>query len=277
MCFAYHPPIIVRRLESCRLARPCFSQRWVEYTASASLMILALAISSGIREENTLIAVVSLMAITQCSALVVELGTTRAPSKETKAGPEQQRLSNSVAPGSRGSLQMLYSSETPSHSEVGDYFKRTAPALLGVAPYVVCWTIIINSFSNASSAASAEGFSVPTFVYVALSGTVVIFTLFAVPFFVYQAIDVGHYWESELWYRRATLPVNCPHACSLGKLTRGPMSQSAFADVQDVPRSPAFRGEWPPVPLARRRCPTRQNVPCPQNVLLRANFDEAMS
>jgi hypothetical protein len=208
-------------------------------------MVLALAISSGIREENTLIAIVILMGLTQCSALVVELATTRVPSK--KAGGDSEQLMTT----------------TTAQSQVGNYFKRTAPALLGVVPYVACWAIIINSFSNAASAASAEGSSVPSFVYIALSGTVVIFTLFALPFFVYQAIDVEDYWETELWYRCAAprnpavdclVPSNAashpsnriatPNRANYKPHAR-PGSQFAFVDVQDVPGSPAFRGKRP--------------------------------
>lgn len=148
---------------------PC-AQRWIEYTLSASIMIVALAMSSGVREEGTLICLFSLMAVTQLSALVVEL--------QSKEG-----TSTAVSDG------------------LEEYLLRISPALLGVVTYSVCWTVLISSFASASRLASASGNNVPSFVFAAFTGTALLFTLFAVPFFVYQGRDFDDYWETELWFR----------------------------------------------------------------------------
>lgn len=85
-----------------------------------------------------------------------------------------------------------------------NYVRRMIPHVLGIFPYVTVWVIFINSFFtqlNDVRIKDEDLFArIPSFVPVAIVGTVVIFTTFTFVQWRYQYLSPDYYWRTEVWY-----------------------------------------------------------------------------
>ena len=143
--------------------------RFLEYFASASVMILLIAVVGGISNVFTLIALFTLIATTQLFGHLAELAN---PADSDGTWQKKGR------------------------------FARLWPSLLGWVPYVPVWLIVLWNFHRAIDKAAANDREVPGFVYGIIYGQVVLFSLFAVPQLVVLGLTNGPkwFWAGELSY-----------------------------------------------------------------------------
>ena len=143
--------------------------RWLEYFASASVMILLIAVVGGISNVFTLIALYALIATTQIFGHLAELAN---PADSDGTWLKKSRLA------------------------------RLWPSLLGWVPYVPVWIIVLWNFHRAIDKAAANGREVPGFVYGIIYGQIVLFSLFAIPQLVVLGLTNGpkYYWIGEASY-----------------------------------------------------------------------------
>ena len=143
--------------------------RWLEYFASASVMILLIAVVGGISNVFTLIALYTLIATTQLFGHLAELSN---PADSDGTWLKKSRLA------------------------------RLWPSLLGWVPYVPVWLIVLWNFHRAIDKAAANDREVPGFVYGIIYGQIVLFSLFAIPQLVVLGLTNGpkYYWIGEASY-----------------------------------------------------------------------------
>ena len=143
--------------------------RWLEYFASASVMILLIAVVGGISNVFTLIALFTLIATTQLFGHLAELAN---PADSDGTWQKKSR------------------------------FARLWPSLLGWVPYVPVWVIIVWNFHRAIDKAAANDREVPGFVYGVIYGQVVLFSLFAIPQLIVLGLSNGPklFWAGEMAY-----------------------------------------------------------------------------
>ena len=143
--------------------------RWLEYFASASVMILLIAVVGGISNVFTLIALFTLIATTQLFGHLAELAN---PADSDGTWQKKSR------------------------------FARMWPSLLGWVPYVPVWVIILWNFHRAIDKAAANDREVPGFVYGVIYGQVVLFSLFAIPQLIVLGLSNGPklFWAGEMAY-----------------------------------------------------------------------------
>jgi len=143
--------------------------RWLEYFASASVMILLIAVVGGISNVFTLIALFTLIATTQLFGHLAELAN---PADSDGTWQKKSR------------------------------FARLWPSLLGWVPYVPVWLIIVWNFHRAIDKAAANDREVPGFVYGVIYGQVVLFSLFAIPQLIVLGLSNGPklFWAGEMAY-----------------------------------------------------------------------------
>ena len=139
--------------------------RWLEYSASASLMLLSIAAVMAIREVYTLVSIFVLCFTTMYCGL------------------ETERFSSS--------------------SEKASTLDRLAPHLFGYLPYFAAWLPIIVTYHLQVKELCTELYqSMPKFVTPLVWGTFVIFSLFAVVQMAFQCVESLRktYWRSEVAY-----------------------------------------------------------------------------
>ena len=143
--------------------------RWLEYFASASVMILLIAVVGGISNVFTLIALFTLIATTQLFGHLAELAN---PADSDGTWLKKSR------------------------------FDRLWPSLLGWVPYVPVWLIVLWNFHRAIDKAAANDREVPGFVYGIVYGQIVLFSLFASPQLVVLGLTNGPkwFWAGEMAY-----------------------------------------------------------------------------
>jgi len=147
--------------------------RWIEYSLSASIMIVAIGVILGVREEKVLILLFVSMATIQISGgLVTEFTNATSDNGERWSEPR--------------------------------YIKRMAPHLATLPLYVTCWGILVASFyqqiDDLKLANPDLADKMPDFVPVMIWGSVIIFSLFTFPQAIYMALSPTKYWQTEIWY-----------------------------------------------------------------------------
>jgi len=180
------------------LERGFAPHRWVEYSLSASVMIVALAILTGLREEKTLALLFALMWQTNAFGLITELCTL--PFLEDFCYENRQK---------RWIFPTVKKAVYPVYLSLGKWsnarWERLFPHLLAWPGYVLMWGVILVNYNQQLDflmATNLELFhAVHSYVDVALYGTIIFFTSFAVPqlWFMLQA-GPHHFWCVELTY-----------------------------------------------------------------------------
>lgn len=128
--FEWSKPYLWRQLDNCF----CW-WRWLEYSASASLMVVAISLVLGLREQNTLLAIFSLCAATMCCGLMTEMVSR--PAKKPDGKLDYDRWEGDPLPDDN---------QNRLRARVQNYAYRMLPHLLGFIPYFTLWAIIINNF-----------------------------------------------------------------------------------------------------------------------------------
>jgi hypothetical protein len=187
--------------------------RWAEYSFSASLMVVGIAIVVGIRDEIVLLSLFALMFATMCAGFVTELlsrpektGEKDVDGQEIysldrwEGDPHPRQKLKTGAPVQSGSAVDV-SADVEAFAYTKNYMRRMFPHFLGFAPYSAAWAIVILHFNR-----SVDDLCVrlqklmPEFVRWIVFGSVAIFSCFTLVQIVFQYRAPRHYWATELWY-----------------------------------------------------------------------------
>lgn len=156
----------IRALESCYAPF-----RWIEYSMSASVMILILSYISGTIFQNTLVLLFALTAITMAFGHLHEVIC------------RPMSLDEWVEPNKLWRLQ--------AH-------------LIGYIPQIFAWTIVIANFLKGAKASTTDSFGeerkMPTFVYGIVFGELLIFWSFGVVQLVVSLRPPSNYYQGEIAY-----------------------------------------------------------------------------
>lgn len=183
--FIAHGQLLWRELCSCR----CL-WRWLEYSMSASIMFVGIAMTVGIRDRNTLIGIFALSFVTMWCGMLTELFSR--PNSDEKDGWQKP------------------------------YYERMLPHFLGFFPYAAAWFIIIQTYKDQLDDMCDElRKKVPRFVDPIVYGSVAVFSSFALVQLVYQKRHSKYYWQTELWYCLLSVRA-CVHATARPATYRRP-------------------------------------------------------
>jgi hypothetical protein len=142
--------------------------RWIEYSFSATGMVVGIAMTTGLNQIYHVVLVAALMWSTMMFGLLSEalVRPQTPPSLDEK--PTQWRTKSPLA--------------------------RLTPHLIGWVPYVAVWACIFHIFFNTAASASQ---AVPDFVYVAVVSQAIVFSLFGLTQLLLLLLDAGpsfYYW-----------------------------------------------------------------------------------
>ena len=176
--------------------------RWVEYSISASLMVVIIAFFAGIRNNHLLIAIFFLSFTTICFGWVCEaLSRPDTSSRETitlrggtsALGRYTRWEINAASP------ETLVARCLPLPRPLNAALQRLGPHLLGWVPYIVMWAIIWDNFVYSTEQANGKP---PDWVYVIVWAEIVVFSIFAIVQILQQSSDWGcyNYWLGECLY-----------------------------------------------------------------------------
>jgi hypothetical protein len=186
---------MVRRLTMClspqvhhASPRVASRRRWVEYSLTATLMLVGLAINTGIREESLLLCLAVLTLITMQMGLLTEVYS------KTKVDADGDQNTRSWVDDSSQSRAI---------------FTRLRPHFLGWLPFLTVWVVIVRVFNQTVQATrdhyqsiiiSSYDRDIPPGILVMLIGTLVLYACFAPVQIIYQYKSPRFYWQSEVVY-----------------------------------------------------------------------------
>lgn len=173
--------------------------RWAEYSISASIMMVAIAITTGIAEQNTLLGIFSLTFITMWCGFFTEMVSR--PAKNAQGKVEYERW--------EGDPDALKADATEAdkrkhlQDRILNYGKRMFPHVMGFFPYTAAWFMIIanwNDLLRDLMDAPCTTYDAPLWVQLIVYGCFTIFSFFTFVQWRYQWIAPKYYWRTELWY-----------------------------------------------------------------------------
>ncbi|MDA9603643.1 hypothetical protein N9S30_00650 [bacterium] len=189
--------------------------RWLEYFASASVMVLLIALSLGIREINTLILLFVCMSTTQVFGLLTELYSRPVITKDTtdyknpvgKLGfigkPNyvvNERALHLISESQwEGDTPLEKADGSPADpidyrgaQRTSNYIRRLVPLYCGWLPYSAVFVVLIVQLEWARQDAIQEhSEDMPEWVRAALYGSFMIFTSFAFVLPIFQWLPPG--------------------------------------------------------------------------------------
>jgi hypothetical protein len=201
--------------------------RWIEYSFSCSWMGLLLALTLGIREQNTLACFFMLLWTTQWLGFLNELYSRPQMIADKKnyrwpvgrlgfiEQPEYARDPNALhflsqthwegdrPPRNQNGKIMAASFDYVGAQRTSNYIRRMVPYILGWFPfmaYVVCIVYHLEYQKWRLHEETNGDLQIPAWVNALLYGTVLLFSSFAFVMPVYQRLPPGFYWGSELIY-----------------------------------------------------------------------------
>lgn len=214
--------------------------RWLEYSLSASFMVLGIAFSLGMREENIMTCFFILTWTTMMLGFTNELYSrprtfvdktvydTPIREKNTRVedinvddmalkliageaweGDRPQMAYDTVPtedlPSEVSNVKPLpYRSELIVAQRQSNYLRRMWPFFLGWVPFLTVWVLMIKflvtSVDDVKDLSSNPDRDMPEWVKVALWGTFILYTSFAPVMAIYQFLPPAHYWGSEVVY-----------------------------------------------------------------------------
>ena len=200
--------------------------RWLEYSGSASLMGMLLAISVGIREQNTLALIFMALWTTMMLGWMTELYsrpviTADKANYKTPVGrlgfiesPDYvrnpnalHRLSQRQWEGERptrdadGKPIALSNFDYLQAQRVSNYVRRMLPHILGIFPFTTVMVVIVYHLEYAKWRLRTETDQrMPWFVDAIIYGSLVLFSSFSMVQVLYQYLPPGFYFGSEICY-----------------------------------------------------------------------------
>ena len=173
--------------------------RWAEYSISASIMMVAIAITTGIADQNTLLGIFALTFITMWCGFFTEMVSRPATNTQGKVdydrweGDPDALKEDATDTDKRKHLQ----------DRILNYGKRMFPHVMGFFPYTAAWFMIIGNWNDLLAdiaGASCEDEDAPLWVQLIVYGCFVIFSFFTFVQWRYQWTAPKHYWRTEIWY-----------------------------------------------------------------------------
>tara|TARA_B100000963_G_scaffold345354_1_gene349366 strand:+ start:1426 stop:3006 length:1581 start_codon:yes stop_codon:yes gene_type:complete len=213
--------------------------RWAEYSISASIMSIALAITLGIREQNTLAGLFMLTWSCQAFGFLVEYISVPKALVDTvnhkyPIGPLQMEKfadRNNNDYGKTDYYQDPHALKLISQTEwdldrplydvanttrpvavqrmgyfvraqrTRNYVRRMVPHIFGWFPMTSVWYILINQLEQAKrDVAEVTDREIPSWVNAVIYGTALIFMSFAFVQITFQRLAPGFYWGTEVCY-----------------------------------------------------------------------------
>ena len=168
-----------------------YRRRWLEYSLSASLMLMCLAVSMAVREEQTLIGVFALCFTTMFFGYATEV--------HSRPATKQGENGESVYDFERWEGQPEKGDDNYMWRRVWNYLYRMQFHFFGVIPYLVAWYLLLGQFFRQINELP-DDIQIPSFVFFAIIGTFLVFSLFTVVQWRYQWVAPKFYWRTELWY-----------------------------------------------------------------------------
>ena len=160
--------------------------RWCEYSISAPVMVLGIALICGVRDQATLASVVVLMWITMSMGFLTEIVSTPSDDLESWIGDQPK------------------DGQTKREARQLNYFRRMLPHVIGIFSYMSSWAMILYSFNqnlDDTREHDRETYErMPKWVFAIIYGSFAIFTLFTIPQIRYQWLAPKHYFKAEYWY-----------------------------------------------------------------------------
>ena len=203
--------------------------RWIEYFASASVMVLLIALSLGIRELNTLILLFVCMGTTQVFGLLTELYSRPVIAKDTTDYKNPVGMLGFVGKPSYAvnerALHLIsqdqWEGDTPIEKADGtpadpidyrkaqrtsNYIRRLVPFYCGWLPFTAVFVVLVVQLEWSRYESIQENSEdMPAWVRAVLYGSFMIFTSFAFVLPIFQWLSPAHYWGSELAYASLSL------------------------------------------------------------------------
>ena len=182
--------------------------RWYEYSVSASLMALSIAISVGLREQNILSGIFMLHFVTMLFGLLTEVySRPKLLVEEGRRLISQEEWQTARPLYDARNTNTVVATEPISGRRGGvwtwkrHYIQRMLPHAIGYVPMTAAWVLIIAHLELARhDLEKLSDRSIPGWVLAAIYGTVLIFFSFGFVQARYQALPPKRYWETELWY-----------------------------------------------------------------------------
>ena len=160
--------------------------RWLEYSVSASIMMLGISLLVGLREQNALASVFILCWGTMLTGYFTEV------------------YSHPLADLNGWEHDDAALGRTRNSQRVLNYVRRMMLTVFGIFLYIAMWCIVLNAFLQGLDDLRRQDKELydkmPGFVPWAVFGTFIIFSLFTLPLLRYQWLPPRHYWRTEIWY-----------------------------------------------------------------------------
>lgn len=164
----------------------CF-WRFVEYSLSASLMLTAIGMITGLRDGYSMLGVFMLSFTTMMMGIVTEMLSRPESPEKWRGDPEP----------------VEWADFKPEYFRIKfrSYMWRMFPHFVGWFPYAAAWTIVLSNFQRQiyDLPEDLQG-RIPWFVPWAINGTAVTFTAFAFVQIRFQWTAPKHYWRAEVWF-----------------------------------------------------------------------------
>ena len=169
-------------------------RRWLEYSLSASLMMVGIAVVTAIRDQNTLLSLFMLSFSTMCCGLLTELHSRPALASNGEYDTEHWQGQPIQPAPDENALYREYV-----WKKRKNYLYRIIPHILGIFPYVTAWFIILNNFyEQIDDLCEKLRDRMPDFVSWVIFGSMLIFTSFTF-------VQLRYQWTAPKWYYRSEL------------------------------------------------------------------------
>ena len=157
--FAWSKPFLWSYLDNCL----CW-WRWLEYSCSASTMLVAIGVITGLRDQNSLFCIFFLSVATMWCGFFTEVVSR--PAKDLDGNPDYERWEGDK----KGDTFV---------PRLKNYAWRMTPHALGFLPYCAAWAVIINNFfEQVDDLCDKLKENMPDFVPWIVYGCCVIFSTF---------------------------------------------------------------------------------------------------
>ena len=207
-------------------------RRWIEYSGSASVMVMSIAFSLGMREETILTCFFVMTWVTMMLGFTNELYSRPRSYIDATVypigiGPDGRRredlvseamalklISGDAWEGDRPQLdaaggKLPFGAELETAQRQLNYIRRMWPHFLGWVPFLTVWILLVKFFvtsiDDIRQFRNDPDANLPDWVGIALLGTLVLYVSFAPVQAIYQYMPPGHYWGSELLYLTLSL------------------------------------------------------------------------